>query len=64
MKFFEGHGWFLGEIVSINEDCCHVRYEEGDEENYLLDELDDLDKIIVNVNVVSSSDELVSDNLE
>jgi hypothetical protein len=48
-KFFEGHGWFLGEIVSIFEDCCHIRYENGDEETYLLHELDDLDKIIANV---------------
>jgi hypothetical protein len=48
-KFFEGHGWFLGEIVSIFEDGCNVRYEDGDEETYLLHELDDLDKIIANV---------------
>jgi hypothetical protein len=47
-KFFEGHGWFLGEIVSIFEDWCQVRYEDGDDENYLLDEVDDLDKIIAN----------------
>jgi hypothetical protein len=49
-KFFEGHGWFLGEIASIDEEyCCYVRYEDGDEENYLLDELEDLDKIVANV---------------
>jgi hypothetical protein len=48
-KFFEGHGWFLGEIVSIFEDRCNVRYEDGDEETYLLKESDDLDKIIANV---------------
>jgi hypothetical protein len=49
-KFFEGHGWFLGEIASIDEDyCCYVRYEDGDEENYLLDELEDLDKIVANI---------------
>jgi hypothetical protein len=39
----------LGEIVSIDEDyCCYVRYEDGDKENYLLDELEDLDKIAAN----------------
>ncbi len=49
-KFFEGYGWFLGEIASIDEEhCCYVRYEDGDEENYLVDELDDLDKIVANV---------------
>jgi hypothetical protein len=48
-KFFKGHGWFLGEIVSIFEDRCNVRYEDGDEETYLLKESDDLDKIIANV---------------
>jgi hypothetical protein len=49
-KFFEGHGWFLGEITLIDEEyCCYVRYEDGDEENYLLDELEDLDKIFANV---------------
>jgi hypothetical protein len=49
-KFFAGHGWFLGEIASIDEEhCCYVRYEDGDEENYLLDELEDLDKIVANV---------------
>jgi hypothetical protein len=49
-KFFEGHGWFIGEIASIDEEhCCYVRYEDGDEENYLLDELDDLKNIIANV---------------
>ncbi len=36
-KFVHGHGWFLGEIVSIFEDRCHVRYEDGDEETYFLD---------------------------
>jgi hypothetical protein len=29
-NFFEGHGWFLGKIVSIFEDCCHVRYKSSD----------------------------------
>jgi hypothetical protein len=49
-KFFEGYGWFLGEIASIDEEyCCYVRYEDGDEENYLLDELEDLNKIVGNV---------------
>ncbi len=50
-KFFEGHGWFLGEIVSIidGEYCCYIRYEDGDEENCLFDELEDLDKIVANV---------------
>jgi hypothetical protein len=49
-KFFKGYGWFLGEIASIDEEnCCYVRYEDGDEENYLLDELKDLDKIVGNV---------------
>jgi hypothetical protein len=51
-KFFKGHGWFLGEIASINDDeeyCCYVRYEDGDEENYFLHELEDLDKIVANV---------------
>jgi hypothetical protein len=49
-KFFKGHGWFLGEIASIDEEyCCYVRYEDGDKENYLLDELEDLDKIVANV---------------
>jgi hypothetical protein len=49
-KFFEGHGWFLGEIASIDDGhCCFVRYEDGDKENYLLDELEDLDKIVANV---------------
>jgi hypothetical protein len=49
-KFFEGHGWFIGEIASIDEEhCCYVRYEDDDEENYLLDELEDLDKIVANV---------------
>jgi hypothetical protein len=42
-------GWFLAEIVSIDEDCCHVRYEDDEEENYLPDELDDLDNIVANV---------------
>jgi hypothetical protein len=49
-NFFEGHGWFLGEIVSIDEEyCCYVRYEDGDEEIYLLDELENLDNIVANV---------------
>jgi hypothetical protein len=49
-KFFGGYGWFLGEIASIDEEyCCYVRYEDGDEENYLLDELEDLDNIVANV---------------
>jgi hypothetical protein len=49
-KFFEGYGWFLGEITSIDEEyCCYVRYVDGDEENYLVDELEDLNKIVANV---------------
>jgi hypothetical protein len=49
-KFFKGYGWFLGEIASSDEEhCCYVRYEDGDEENYLVDELEDLDKIVANV---------------
>jgi hypothetical protein len=50
-KLFEGHGWFTGEIASIDEEhCCYVRYEDdGDEESSLLDELEDLENIIANV---------------
>jgi hypothetical protein len=47
--FFEGHGWFMGKITSIDEDySCYVRYTDGDEETYRLDEYEELDQIVAN----------------
>ena len=46
MKFFPGHGKFLGTLIQINEDNVdgkpiRVQYEDGEEEDYSQDELDE-----------------------
>ena len=47
-KFFEGDGWIPGNIASVDEDCYNKsRYQDGDEETYLiLEELSELEKIV------------------
>ncbi|CAB9504925.1 helicase [Seminavis robusta] len=46
-KFFEGNGWFEGHIVKMEIDRYKVRYDDGDEEEYLFDnDLKQLDSIV------------------
>ena len=51
MQCFDDHGWFRGEIVSVDEDRYIVRYEDDDEEEYLfIDQMEELDEIVSNAN--------------
>ena len=34
VQSFPGHGWFRGEIISINEGVYQVEYDDGDIESY------------------------------
>lgn len=54
MKYFEEHGWFQGEIISIYEQNVYkIRYEDDDEETYLIpNEQKDLDQIVANTDLL------------
>jgi hypothetical protein len=57
-KFFEGHGWFSGEIVLVEDDRCKVVYDDGDEEEYLFEsECDQLDHIVANAGTTQHKDD-------
>ena len=51
---FDGQGWFQGEIISIYEQNVYkIRYEDDDEETYLIpNEQKDLDQIVANTDVL------------
>jgi hypothetical protein len=56
-KFFRGHGRFLGEIVSVSDDCYNIRYDDDDTEEFFFDEAG-LDKIVACARGLSNSSEV------
>lgn len=42
MQFFPDHGWFIGTVVSVQDDLWHVLYHDGDEEDMELKEIQSL----------------------
>ena len=53
-KLFRGHGWFLGEIVSVSDDRYSIRYDDDDTEEFFFDE-NRLDKIVACARGLSNS---------
>ena len=41
-QFFEGHGWFTGEVAAYNGELYRVVYEDGDSEEYDDDEIENI----------------------
>lgn len=54
-KYFDPYGWFAGEIVAIDKESWHVRYEDDDKESYVENEFHELAVIAKNVELVRYS---------
>jgi len=38
-KFFNGHGWFEGKVVSVDDLYHRILYSDGDEEDMTVEEV-------------------------